>query len=286
MLVAQVTKLSFFGRSCPVHLCRRAAGAKRPPHFFSSFFAMTVPRVLFPALLGLLLAGPARAQNAAQAPADTARSYKYTFGLTASPVLEYFFTVNRSLPLGLLYKRQLMSHKALRLRLVGYYSRRDTSNYWKGAPTSILVGYIEGPNTTTWDVNAYVGVEWAKPLARRLYGAYGLELGTGWNRTHTDYLLQFSQPGQQELGVQTGTETVSIWSAQARPFVSLCYQFTKHLGVFVESAVVMRYTHRQRDRANEQFFYNGLGAGGRNSTDSALTVFWYPIQLVGTTFSF
>lgn len=108
-------------------------------------------------LLPLLLAGlaPALAQPAAPAPPDTARAFRHALGLTASPQLDHFFTANRRLPLGLIYKRQLAPGRALRARVVGYYSVRDTSNFLLRIPTSNFLGYVEGPNVRTWEFNAY-----------------------------------------------------------------------------------------------------------------------------------
>ena len=236
------------------------------------------------AVLSLALAGSAQAQTVT--PADTARFYKHHLGLTASPVLDKFFTANRSLPVGLLYKRQLTPKKALRLRLVGAYSQRDTSNYWAGVPTSILVGYIEGPNTTTWNVAAFGGLEWQRPLGKRFRYAYGTELGAGWNRTRADDILQFPDPNQVLPATSFYMNTITVWSAQLRPFLSLQYRVTNTTWVFAESAAALAYSHRQQDIVTRTVYVNSTGNGGRNNTSNALAVSWRPVQLLGVAYAF
>ena len=235
-------------------------------------------------LLGIALSG--LSATAQTMPPDTARTHRHTFGLTASPQLAHFFTANRSLPIGLLYKRQLTPTKALRLRLVGYYSRRDTSNYWSRVPTSTIVGYIEGPNTTSWELSAYAGYEWQQPLGKRFYYTYGLELGAGWNQLRSEHLLQFSEPTQAQLGTETGTNTISTWTGRVRPFAGVHFRMTKTLDLFAESALLVAYSHRQQDIITHTIYFNGTGDGGRSITSSALTLFWFPVQLIGGTFLF
>ncbi|MCI1188559.1 hypothetical protein MON38_14105 [Hymenobacter sp. DH14] len=241
-------------------------------------------RTLRPALLGLLLPVAAAAQT--PAPTDTARAYKHQLGLTASPVLDGFFRNNRSLPLGLLYRRQLTPTKALRLRLVGQYSRRDTTNYLEYAPSNTLIGFVEGPNTTALDLNVYAGYEWKKPISKHFYYTYGLEAGFGWNRLRSEYLLQFSDPGQVLPAVETYSKTVNTWGVQTRPFVTLQYQVANRVLLFAESAVSIVYSHQQQDIVTKHIYYNGPGYGGRSNTANVFSVAWRPIQLIGAAVKF
>lgn len=113
------------------------------------------------ALLGWGTSRSASAQ--APAPPDTARAYKREFGLTASPQLAHFFTANRSLPLGLIYQRQLTKTKSLRLRLVGQLSYADSTNF-DDSGFGVVNAYVSGPSYRSWQVQAFAtagSVRWA-----------------------------------------------------------------------------------------------------------------------------
>ncbi|WP_345236660.1 hypothetical protein [Hymenobacter saemangeumensis] len=133
------------------------------------------------ALLAAGLTAPAFAQAPPPAPADTAR-HQRQMGLTASPQLDNFFTANRSLPVGVLYQRQLTPAKALRLRLSGLLSYADSANFLDSSPSGIVNGYVEGPSHRRWQVQVFAGYAWQRRLSRRVALDYGLEAGLGYQR--------------------------------------------------------------------------------------------------------
>ena len=228
----------------------------------------------------LLAAGTA----AAQVP-DSA-SAKHQLGLTASPQLDHFFTANRSLPLGLLYKRQVRPGQALRVRLVGQYSRRDT--------TVAFLGYLPGTGTRKWEAAAYVGYEWQQPLGRRFGYYYGAELGTSW-RQQKDRLVR-DYPNEIGPHYEDASFTTTWWRLVLRPFLGLQWHFSSRLDLFSESAVQVSHQHRHdkgESRGGTQRYDDRPGyvqiiePGPYSSYKSNTFLFtWRPVQLVGITAHF
>ncbi|GAA4002623.1 hypothetical protein GCM10022408_12570 [Hymenobacter fastidiosus] len=219
----------------------------------------------------------------AQTPDST--TYKHQLGLTASPVLDGFFKNNRSLPLGLIYKRQLKPNQALRLRLVGRYSHRDTANY-PGSFPGFFPGLREGTYTRFIGVNLYVGYEWQRAITRRWGWAYGAELGAGRSQKKDQLIID------ENLGNAAGNlfvrttfiQTATIWEGQARPFVSLQYHVTNRIALFAESAVLLIYQRRKDEQDS-----SGTAPYGTSyvyNKSSSFSLLWRPVQLVGAYFSF
>ena len=237
------------------------------------------------AVLLLALAGSAQAQTAT--PADTARFYKHHLGLTASPVLDKFFTANRSLPVGLLYERQLTRTKALRLRLVGQFSYADSTNF-DDNPGGIIDGYVSGPSYQSWQVQAFIGYGWQRPLGRRVALDYGLEAGLGYQR------LDFSADRRQVYPpggfvVQYFERTTQDFQVQARPFAGLSYRPTARLRLFAETALPLTYTHqRMRDQGRAEFTKPDEADrfNYQRARANRVALAWRPVQLLGATYAF
>ncbi|OON67743.1 hypothetical protein [Hymenobacter sp. CRA2] len=235
---------------------------------------------------GLLAAAPLLAQ--AQAPDTTAR--RYELGLTASPQLDHFFTGNRALPVGLLYRRPLGPAKALRLRLVGRYSRRDTVDYPQQRPGN-FIGLDKGSNAQRWGMGAFAGYEWQRPLAKRLRGYYGVEAGVDWRvEKMRSVYYSYNQTGYL---FQDGTYTTRRIQAQLRGFVGLHWQLAPRLGVFIESAASAAYEwHTYKLRVKGTQWYNNMPdytspAGGfADFRGRNLALQWRPVQFVGVAVRF
>ena len=260
-------------------------GATLPPASFPFPLSTFRYPIRCAALLGLCLPCAAVAQTTAT-PADTATTYKHHLGLTASPVLDGFFRNNRSLPLGLLYKRQLTPAKALRLRLVGLFSQADTASSID-APGTFTQGYVTGPDRSHWLVQGFAGYEWQRPLSRRVGLAYGLEAGVGYERLRTEAaFLQGYPPGG--LVTDTDERITQDWQVQLRPFVGFYYQPTPRLRLFAESVFVTSYIHRRWTHNGRSIFTNGEQDRFLNERAHAnrFTANWRPVQLVGATISF
>ncbi|RYU79302.1 hypothetical protein [Hymenobacter persicinus] len=219
----------------------------------------------------------------AQAPADS--THRHQLGLTASPQLDKFFQANRSLPLGVLYKRQITPTQALRVRLVGQYSRRDTANY-PGSYPGFFPGLRDGTYTQSGGVNLYAGYEWQRAITRRWVWAYGAELGAGWSqkKEHTISDENVGTPPSFLFVRFTFTQTATIWEGQARPFISLQYRISNRIALFAESAVLLTYQSRKDEQdASGTAPY---GSSYIYNKSHSLSLLWRPVQLVGATYAF
>ncbi|NVO30767.1 hypothetical protein [Hymenobacter lapidiphilus] len=240
------------------------------------------PRPRAPRRWPLLLAAAALplAATAQTAPPDTATTYKHQLGLTASPVLDGFFKNNRSLPLGLLYKRQTKPNQALRVRVVGQYSRRDTTDF---------ATFDKGSTRYFWRAEAYVGYEWQKALGRRVQLGYGAELGAATSQRVSKFV------GDKLTGIgfeqDRGRETDIVRNVLLRPFVSLSYRLGR-VHLFAETAVETGYRTFENDRKTYLtiFYYEPDGSippqgqlqsSSRYFRNRGPYLTWRPVQLIG-----
>ena len=206
------------------------------PHFSVAFSGL---------LLSLALASTAQAQTAT--PADTARTYKHHLGLTASPVLDQFFTANRSLPVGLLYKRQTAPNKLWRFGLVVNqdYGRRDENNMAPSPAVNVNDEYVRN----NWGVGSSVGHEYTHRFSQRWVGTVGADIGLGFSQYTNQFSTQF--PGNQTIG----TPPIEIqqysryryYQAAFAPFAGLRYALWPSLYISAESSVSLDYALRIQD---------------------------------------
>ena len=212
------------------------------------------PLALPALLLSVALAGSAQAQAAAPAPADTARFYKHHLGLTASPVLDQFFTANRSLPVGLLYKRATSPGRLLRL---GIQLTQSSSNRLDGA-TSPAPAYVN--NNFAFNVAVNVGREYFRPLSRRWTVTAGADLvaGYGYARAHTEGGTNSVANG--ELARRERTDTDRFYRLTTAPFVGVRYALHNKLYATAEATVSVAY---QRLQAKIEGSTIGLVTGDR-----------------------
>ncbi|MCI1188558.1 hypothetical protein MON38_14100 [Hymenobacter sp. DH14] len=197
-------------------------------------------RTLRPALLGLLPVAAA-AQTPAPALADTARAYKHQLGLTASPVLEGFFRNNRSLPLGLLYKRQAAPYRAWRYGAVfsqQYHERYDPQPKTNNAYATLRY-YVE----------AAVGLEWQKPLTKRWVAFTGADLGAGYSHYRYDQDTErfVTMNGADVVLAEKGRSIDKAYSGFLRPFIGIRYHFLPYLYVSAETTLNLSYTYSSAD---------------------------------------
>jgi len=226
-----------------------------------------------------LLLGTLPLAAAAQTPTDTATTYRHQLGLTASPQLNKFFTANRSLPLGLLYQRQVKPNQAVRARLVGQYSRRDTADF---------AGSLPGSSNRYWELNGYVGYEWQQQLGRHTSLYYGAEVGTGISqRSFHDVRSGQDTNGDYQYDA---LRTSKQWRVEVRPFLGISVAVSQRVHLFAESVVSTSYTRRRDD-------YNGTGTrtypNGLTVPTGVVTAYvnsdvwqvrWRPVQLMGLSF--
>lgn len=213
----------------------RGAALVRSP--FISFFMPHFSVAFSGLLLSLALASTAQAQTAT--PADTARTYKHHLGLTASPVLSQFFTANRSLPVGLLYKRESKPGRLLRL---GVQFTQNSNNRLDGInyPAPAYVS-----NNFAFNVVANAGREYSRPLSRRWTGTTGADVvvGYGYARAHTEGGTNSVANG--ELARRERTDTNHFYLLAVAPFVGIRYSPHKRLYATAEATVSVAYRRVQ-----------------------------------------
>ena len=203
------------------------------------------------ALTGLLCAatGSAAAQSKSAAVADTARFYRHHLGLTASPQLARFFTANRSLPVGLLYKRQTRPNRATRYGLVLDldYRRRDENE----RPLPSLKSNEEYVYNNR-SASGSVGQEFAHRFSPRWTGTAGADFRLGLSLFTHNFKKQFggdapptvpptppSPPTENEQ-----TDYFRQYHAAVAPFVGLRYALQPRLYVSAESSIDAAYSWR------------------------------------------
>ncbi|OWP63601.1 hypothetical protein CDA63_08460 [Hymenobacter amundsenii] len=229
----------------------------------------------------LLLATALPLAAAAQTvPPDSAAIYKHQLGLTASPVLDGFFRNNRALPVGLLYKRQTKPNQALRARLVGQYSRRDSTDF---------LGTLPGSVTYEWSAMLFGGYEWQQSLGRHTSWYYGAELGSGWGQAKSRDVREVpNQFGPGKYAYES-RYVINRWQVQARPFVGLMLHASARVRVFAEAALVARYERRRYNLTNTVLRQNTDGTlvnGYAFYTGNTFQMQLRPVQLVGVSYLF
>ena len=147
---------------------------------------------------------------------------------------------------------------------------------------------MTGPSYRRWQVQAFAGYAWQRPLGRRVALAYGLEAGLGYQR------LGFSAARRQVYPpggfvMDYFERTTQDFQVQARPFAGFSYRPTSRLRLFAETALPLTYTHqRMKYQVREEFtkpdevdrFLDERAHANR----VALT--WRPVQLLGATYAF
>ncbi|WP_139924846.1 hypothetical protein [Hymenobacter sp. DG01] len=239
-------------------------------------------RTLFCA--ALLSGAPALAQAQAPTPLpDSATTYKHQLGLTASPVLEGFFRNNRSLPLGLLYKRQVRPNQAWRLGAVGSY--RYTKRYKPYPLTN------RDFSESSLSVEAYTGYEWQKALTRRWVGYAGVDVGVGYTIFHSKEYSERGEVVNGELTVfsfydQNRQRTYAVF---ARPLVGARYQLRPFLYLSAEAALSVRYNHyRFRGSIVRTFRDTGelVGIGEGRSLENQTSATLRPLSQISVHYLF
>ncbi len=194
---------------------------------------MLITRLL-PAACLLALTGSAQAQTATPA-ADTARFYRHHLGLTASPVLDGFFRNNRSLPVGLLYKRQTAPGRLLRL---GIQLNQNLNNRLDGTTNPFPANIY---NNFSLGMTANVGREYSKGLSKRWIATAGADLvaGYGYARFHMEGATNSIPSG--ELARKVRTDVDRMHSFALAPFVGIRYSLHKRVYVAAEATASLAF---------------------------------------------
>src|SRR5688572_18908671 len=117
--------------------------------------------------------------------------YKNQLGIIASPSLQYLFSANQSLPVGLIYKRQVKTNEAWRLTVKGSYNNQ----YKPNGPFYSNSNYISQKNTYFF-AETLVGYEWQKELTKRWTFYYGADAGVRYSSYKVDFDFTNYSPDQ------------------------------------------------------------------------------------------
>lgn len=180
--------------------------------------------------LGLLaLSWPAFAQT------SDSVSYKNHLGIIASPQLDKFFTANRTLPLGLIYRRQLKPDQAVRLSVLGAYNRQTFTS-------TIDPEGLKATSTSLLEVMA--GYEWQKELSKRWSLFYGSDVGIGFKNIIQEDEDK-SHPIPAGLAHYTKLAKDKTVNLGIRPFAGLQFKIHKKLHLAAETAISANYSRRE-----------------------------------------
>lgn len=233
--------------------------------------------VALAALLGLSFGGRAQAPGA-RPPADTARAARQWLGLTASPVLDRFFTANRALPLGLAYQRNQAGGRFLRLRLSGRYDQRDTTNN---------VQFQTGQRRA-WQLGGWVGAGWQRPLGQRAKLYYGAEVGGSYAQRQSDEFT-YSSNTTGLYHTEMHWKTVR-WHAGVQPFAGISVGLGNRLQLWAETATSLLYERLDAgmNGKTDQSYSDGT-VGTTFITihyaSNGFSLAWHPVQIVGASFT-
>ena len=163
---------------------------------------------------------------------------KNHLGIIASPSLNKLFENNRSLPVGLIYKRQIKQDQAWRLSIVGTYQKLlDPKN-------ENLPGFISRDYTSSsW--KTLIGYEWQKKLNNRFIFHYGTDAGVSLNKSvlNSEYQDNFDN-GQ---GNQIIRQTIIHHENKTleyilKPMVGFQFKIHPKLYVATESSIILAHS--------------------------------------------
>src|SRR6478609_8497436 len=98
--------------------------------------------------------------------------YKNQLGIIGSPSLQYLFQ-NKSLPVGLIYKRQVKPDRAWRVSVIGSYSNQT---FPAGTFNNFNSMFYTYSSKGFW-AETLLGYEWQKELSKKWEFYYGIETG-------------------------------------------------------------------------------------------------------------
>ncbi|WP_201984839.1 hypothetical protein [Hymenobacter rubidus] len=238
-------------------------------------------------LLLVLGARTAAAQPTAAVP-DTARAYKHHLGLTASPQLDQFFTANRALPIGLLYRRQTRPNRAWRARAVGRYQ-------FDSGDAPLLVGHAYREHTASLEL-AWGKERWL-PLSRRFTAYAGGEVGGRLDlyRKNSEYyrfLPRFNPgyPSYVENAVGEQQESRITQAAFIQAYAGIRLRISQRLYAEAETGLPVTFSHQRWKVDGVEYFLsdrNPTGATNKgDNTYYSLSAQFRPISRIHVFFLF
>ena len=173
-------------------------------------------------------------------------SFKNHLGIIASPQLDKFFTANRTLPIGLIYRRQLKPDQAIRFAVLGAYKRQTFTS-------TIDPEGLKATSTSLLEVMA--GYEWQKELSKRWSLYYGSDVGIGFKNIIQDDEDK-SHPIPAGLAHYTKLAKDKTVNLGIRPFAGLQFKIHKKLHLAVETAISANYSRREYNHNIHAILYS------------------------------
>ena len=158
-------------------------------------------------------------------------SYKNQLGIIASPLLDKFFTANRSLPVGLIYRRQVKPDQAARLSVLGAYKRRTFTSTI--APENLRT-------TTTSLLEVMVGYEWQKELSARWQFYYGADAGAGYTKYNTKIEITDNVPASYYFSSFGYSNSHTLFFT-LKPMAGIRFNLSRNLYLATETNIAINY---------------------------------------------
>ena len=165
-------------------------------------------------------------------------SFKNQLGIIASPSLHKLFENNRSLPVGLIYKRQVKENQAWRLTATGKFNHYNEPESHSGnlkhqSEFSNLFGEIA------------LGYEWQQKLNNRFQFYYGADAGLGYQKySDKSEFEEFYDTWQNEFIKISNNRQISQRTLTyfVKPLVGLQFKVSQKLYLATESSLHLQHS--------------------------------------------
>ena len=163
---------------------------------------------------------------------------KNQLGIIASPSLHKLFENNRSLPVGLIYKRQVKENQAWRLSTVGSYEK------WNDPEKQ--AGYIQTKHDfTDFNLNLMFGYEWQQKLSKSFIFYYGADAGIIIDKAIINSVSYYSFPNDQGEAIEK-YETLQSKDVeltyQLKPMIGFQFKIHPKLYFATESGIMLTHS--------------------------------------------
>ncbi|MBK0404847.1 hypothetical protein I5M27_17785 [Adhaeribacter sp. BT258] len=220
---------------------------------------------LLVALAFLGLGTPVIAQSS-----DSAET-KNHLGIIASPSLDKLFESNRSLPVGLIYKRQVKENQAWRLTTTGQYNQYSE-------PLNHSGDLMHRRDHSDFSGKVALGYEWQQKLNNRFQFYYGADAGFGYqkNSENTEF-EEYYDTWQNEYIIilnnrETSQRTLTYF---LKPLVGLQFKISQKLYLATETSLNLQHSRHEMNYYHSRFFSDGSpDTYANDSYKSRVTSVW------------
>src|SRR5688572_25647636 len=161
-------------------------------------------------------------------------TFKNQLGIIASPSLQYLFSMNRTLPVGIIYKRQVKPDQAWRFSVSG----RLENNTNPSGPYGVGYNFITMKQSFYY-VEAMFGHEWQKELSRRWTFYYGADAGVGFSKSNIEYDISNFKPN----GIYNfGYGDISTKTYMLQPMAGIKFNLHSRLYLATETSISLNHS--------------------------------------------